>query len=133
MPAASVWEGHYPEKLEHAGFVGGNACAVLFYHEDRNLSLAVHGDVFFLCGADEEFTWVIQQMQEWYGIKVRATRGPDEGNDKEFVIVGRTVKWCHWGISWEAGAKRRKLLMESFGYDEKTKPLTSNGERVTSG
>ena len=28
-PAASSWEDHYSEKLEHAGFVRGDACAVL--------------------------------------------------------------------------------------------------------
>ncbi len=29
-PAARAWGDHYSEKLEHAGFVRGNACAVLF-------------------------------------------------------------------------------------------------------
>ena len=127
-PAASAWEDHYSEKLEHAGFVRGQACAVLFYHEERDLSLAVHGDDFTFCGIDEELRWVIKQMQEWYEIKVRAILGPDEEDDKEVVILGRTVQWCSWGISWEADKKHRKLLMEKFGYDEKTKPLTSNGD-----
>ena len=67
-------------------------------------------------------------MQEWCEIKVRATLGPGEGDDKQVVILGRTVKWRHCGISWQAHAKHRKLLMERFGYDEKTKPSTSNGE-----
>ena len=103
-------------------------CCFIMIHEARDLSLAVHGDDFTFCGTDEELKWITQQMQEWYEIKVRATLGPEEGDDKEVVILGRTVKWCHWGISWEADAKHRKLLMERFGYDEKTKPLTSNGD-----
>ena len=102
-PAASAWEVHYSEKLEHAGFVRGHACAVLCYHEERDLSLAVHGDDFILCGAGEELTWITQQMQEWYEIKVRATLGPEEGDDKEVVVFGRTAKWCHW-------AKERRLM-----------------------
>ena len=52
-PAASAWEDHCSEKLQHAGFVGGTACAVLFYHEDRDLLLAVRGDDFTSCGAEE--------------------------------------------------------------------------------
>ena len=127
-PAASAWEDHYSEKLERAGFVRGDECVVLWYHKDRELSLAVHADDFTYYGADEELRWIIQQMQEQCEIKVRAILGPNEEDDKEVVILGRTVKWCHWGISWEADAKHRKLLIERFGYDEKTKPLTSNGD-----
>ena len=130
-PAASAWEDHYSKKLEHAGFVGGKACAVLFYHEEKGLSLAVHGDDFTFCGTDGELKWITKQMQEWYEIKVRAILGQNDGDDKEVVILGRTVKWCPWGISWEADKKHRKLLMEKFGYDEKTKPLTSNGDTET--
>ena len=99
-----------------------------FYHEEKDLSLAVHGDDFTFSGADEELRWITRQMQKWYEIKVRATLGPDDRDDKEVVILGRSDKWCHWGICWEADAKHRKLLMETFGQDEKTKPLTSNGD-----
>ena len=69
-------------------------------------------------------------MKEWYEVKVRATLGPDDNDDKEVVILGRTVKWNHWGISWEADEKHRRLLVERFGYEERTKPLSSNGDPV---
>ena len=45
-PAAAAWEKHYSELLEGVGFDRGNACGVIFYHEERDISLAVHGDDF---------------------------------------------------------------------------------------
>ena len=44
------------------------------------------------------------------------------------LLSGRTVKWKSWGFEWEADEKHRKLLMEKFGYNEKTKSLNHNGE-----
>ena len=129
-PAAHAWENHYAEKFEESGFVRGDACAVIFYHPERDLSCAVHGDDFTFCGEEADLQWITEKMSEWFEIKVRATLGPDEGDDKEVVILGRTVRWKSWGIEWEADEKHRKLLMEKFGYDEKTKPLNHNGENA---
>ncbi len=70
-------------------------------------------------------------MATWFEIKVRALLGPDEKDDKEVVILGRTVKWKSWGIEWEADDKHRRLLLERFGYDEKTKPLNCNGDTAS--
>ena len=55
---------------------------MLFDHEEKDLSLAVHGDDFTFCGTDGELRWITKQMQEWYEIKVRATLGPDDEDDK---------------------------------------------------
>ena len=52
-PAAHAWENHYAEKFEECGFVRGDACAVIFYHPERDLSCAVHGDDFTFCGEEE--------------------------------------------------------------------------------
>ena len=43
-------------------------------------------------------------MKSWFEIKVRRVLGPDLNDDKEVVIVGRTVRWKSWGIEWEATA-----------------------------
>ena len=127
-PAAQAWENHYAEKFEGAGFKRGEACAVIFYHTERDLSCAVHGDDFTFCGEEEDLVWITEEMRGWFEIKVRATLGPDDGDDKEVIILGRKVSWKPWGIEWEADEKHREKLMEKFGYDEKTKPLNHNGE-----
>ena len=45
------------------------------------------------------------------------------------VILGRTVRWNDWGISYEGNEKYRIKVLEKFGFDESTRPLTSNGDR----
>ena len=49
-PAAAAWEQLYASKLEDVGFVRGLSCGVVFYHQGRDISLAVHGDDFTFCG-----------------------------------------------------------------------------------
>ena len=44
---------------------------MVFYHEGRDISLAVHGDDFAFCGVDEDLEWVKSLMQEWFDLKVR--------------------------------------------------------------
>ena len=98
-PAASACKDRCSEKLEQAGLVRADACIVSFCQTDKDLSLAAHGDDFTFCGAGEELRWIAHHMQEWYEIKVGATLGPDDKDDREVVILGRTVRWCHWNIS----------------------------------
>ena len=52
-------------------------------------------------GEDEELTWITDLMRTWFEIKVRGVLGPDLKDDKEVVILGRTVRWKSWGIEWE--------------------------------
>ena len=51
-PAAAAWEKHYSALLEKAGFCRGVGCGVAFWHRERDISLAVHGDDFSFCGLD---------------------------------------------------------------------------------
>ena len=129
-PAAHAWEDHYAEKFKEAGFERGKVGSVIFYHKEGDLSCAVHGDDFTFCGEDEDLDWITDKMTEWFEIKVRARLGPEAGDDKEVVILGRTVRWKPWGLEWLADQKHRELLMERFGYDDNTKPLNCNGDNA---
>ena len=62
-------------------------------------------------------------------MKVRAILGEDDGDDKEAVVLGRTVRWQEWGIEYEADRRHRQVLMEQFGLDENSKALSLNGEQ----
>eukprot|EP00973_Karenia_brevis_P018805 2576858-Karenia_brevis.AAC.1 len=65
-------------------------------------------------------------MKSWFEIKARAILGPEEGDDKEVTILGRLVRWTEEGIEYEADPKHRKIVMDYFGFNEKTKPLGMN-------
>jgi len=82
-------------------------------------------------GEDAELKWITKQMESWFEIKVRGVLGPEPSDDKEVVILGRTVRWKSWGIEWEADVKHRRLLMEKFGYGVNTKALNCNGDNAT--
>ena len=57
-PAAAAWENAYAEKLQGVGFARGVASPVVFYHQGRDVSLAVHGDDFTFVGEDDALDWI---------------------------------------------------------------------------
>eukprot|EP00973_Karenia_brevis_P029714 4099760-Karenia_brevis.AAC.1 len=61
-------------------------------------------------------------MESWFEIKVRAVFGPEEKDDKEVTILGRLVRWTLEGIEYEADPEHRTIILEYFGFNEKTKP-----------
>ena len=113
-PAAAAWEKHYAELLEGVGFERGNACGVIFYHEGRDISLAVHGDDFTFCGLEEDLTWIQGLLRSWFDIKVRAIMGEDAEDDKEVTILGRVVRWTDQGIEFEADPKTQVVDYGGF-------------------
>ena len=70
-PAAAAWERLYSGKLLGEGFERGNLCGVVFYHQESDLSLVVHGDDFTFCGFDEDLQWIRALMESWFEIKMR--------------------------------------------------------------
>ena len=70
-PAAAAWERLHSSKLVEVGFERGDSCGVVFYHPGRDLSLAVHGDDYTLCGLDEDLKWIRALMESWFEIKMR--------------------------------------------------------------
>ena len=63
-PAAAAWERHYSELLEKVGFARGVGCGVVFYHPERDISLAVHGDDFTFSGARGDLRWIDHRRRE---------------------------------------------------------------------
>ena len=74
-PAAAAWEKHYSSLLESVGFTRGVTCGVVFYHEERDISLALHVGDFTFCGLEEDLAWIREIMERWFEIKVRAIFG----------------------------------------------------------
>eukprot|EP00973_Karenia_brevis_P063316 8801385-Karenia_brevis.AAC.1 len=55
--------------------------------------------------------------------------GPEESDDTEVTILGRSVRWTDEGIEYEAVPKHRRLILEYFWLNENTKPGGVNGDR----
>ena len=116
-------------KVGGSWFWEGDACGLVFYHEVKDLSLAVHGDDFTFCGYKEDLFWSRDLMTSWFEIKVRGVLGRDQKDDKEIVILGRLVQWGEDEIRYQADPKHRRLLLEHFGLGEGSRSLKSNGEK----
>ena len=87
----------------------GNGSAVMFYHQGRYISGLVHGDDFVFVGDDEDLDWVQGEMVKWFDMKVRGRIGDGKGDQEEMVVLGRSIKWCKWGLEYKAdGAHRKK-------------------------
>ena len=127
--AASEWERFYAHKLEDVGFRRGQGCPVLFYHAGRDLAMAVHGDDFVLCGFGADLDWAAEYLKSCFEIKVRAVLGGGSGDDKEAIVLGRTVRWGKQGIEYEADTRHRRVLLEIFGFMGASKALVMNGEQ----
>jgi hypothetical protein len=127
--AASSWEKEYAEKLVSEGYTRGKAAPTTFYNRDKDSRCAVHGDDFTFLAEEEELQRITKLMAEWYEIKVRATMGPDPQDDKEVVILGRTVRWLEDRNEYEADDKYVKLICEEMGLNETSKGLDGPSEK----
>ncbi len=45
------------------------------------------------------------------------------------VVLGRTIKWCSWGLEYKADPGHREKLMKLFGFEENTSGSATTGER----
>ena len=126
---AQAWEEFYSRRLEEAGFVRGEGSGVVFYNWESDVSCVCHGDDFTVVEEEEEMRRLAKLMGGWFIIKVRGILGPEIGDDKEIVILGRSVRWTEEGVEFEADRKHRKVLMEHFGFDEGANGARVNGDK----
>ena len=65
-------------------------------------------------GEEEELNWLATETKKWFELKVRGVLGPEAKDDKEVVILGRTVTWKEWGIEFEADPRHREIADRAF-------------------
>jgi len=95
-----------------------------------DMSGAVHGDDFTFLGYDEDLDTLKNLMKGWFDLKVRGRLGPDEGDDKEIIILGRHLEWGPTGISITADAKHADSMKKYCKIDDDSKrPWKSWKER----
>ena len=128
-PAAQAWEEFYATRLEAEGFKRGDACGVVFHHAEKDVTIVCHGDDFTIVGEEWDLEWIRGKMSEWFELKVRAVLGPDAKDDKETIILGRTVRWTESGVEFEADPRHRQILAEYFGFTEESAAAAFNGDR----
>ena len=128
-PAARAWEEEYVKKLASKGYRQGRSVPTVFCNEVRDVSGAVHGDDFTFLGTDEDLDEIEALLKSWFDLKVRGRLGPDEHDDNEIVILGRTLIWAPEGIYIRADEKHARALKKYCGVEDSSKGLVSPGKK----
>ena len=108
-----AWEEDYAKRLEGVGLRRGTAAPTIFNDKERDLQCVAHGDDFTFLGYDEDLDFIQAEMGKWDEIKVRGRLGPDAQDDKQIVILGRTVTWTKEGIEYKADKRHRELILDT--------------------
>ena len=123
--AAQGWERNYTEKFEGEGLKSGKSTTAVFYNEQTETRVVVHGDDFTFLGYEDELQKIKKKMEEWYEIKLRGVLGDDPWDVKEMTILNRKVTWDGEKIVCRADDKHAKIIIEEMGLDMKSKGLSS--------
>ena len=128
-PAAQAWEEDLSNKLESIGFKRGRSASTVFYRQKTGCRCVVHGDDFtFLC-YDDLAKKMVEEMKEWYDLKVKAIIGDDDEDDKEVVILNRTLRHTGDGIEYYADEKHEAEIRSEFGIEPGSNGLESPVEK----
>ena len=57
---AQTWEREYEKFMKRCGFKQGNASPCIFWYEERELRIVVHGDDFTVLGNIQNLDWFIK-------------------------------------------------------------------------
>ena len=68
-------------------------------------------------------------MRSWYNLKLRAIVGDDDGDDKEVVILNRTLRHVGDGLEYEADARHEREIRAEFDIGAESKGLESPVEK----
>ena len=77
--AAQTWELEYSTFMQDLGFSRGQASPCVFYHQEKNIRTAIHGDDFTLLGHEKDLDWFRNQIAGRYSVKFRGRLGPRMG------------------------------------------------------
>ena len=116
--AAQSWESHYGNIFtEELGFKQGVASVCCFYHEDRDIRVAVHGDDFTALCTRSQADWLIIELKRCFEFKVSGILGGDASDDHQVRILNRTVTWTDEGILYESDCRHAEIVIKQLGLD----------------
>ena len=83
--AAQKWESEYAEFLQEIACERGIANPCTFFHHERDMRLAGHGDDFTILASELDLDWLRRQIGGKCEVKLRGRVGPDDGDETSFV------------------------------------------------
>ncbi len=112
--AAMNWAARYTDLLRSLGFHVGKASPCNFVHEERGISLTVHGDDFTSTGKPAHLRWLGARLAEEFDVKTEFL-GPGRGCSQQIRVLNRVICWTADGITYEADQRHAEIVIEELG------------------
>ncbi len=85
----------------------------MFYHEERNIRAAVHGDDFTVSGKSEDFDWLRNVVEK--KMEVKHTERLIRGHEGVVRLLNRVVSSTREGFYNEADQRQAEIIMRDVG------------------
>ena len=125
--AAQNWEEHYPNVHLEIGFKQGISSTCVFRHEDKHVTVVIHGDDFTALGKEKDLDWYRQKIKDRMSTKVKGRIGPGPKDDKTMRVLNRIVEWTDAGIKHEADQQHAEITCKELGYKKDSKGVVTPG------
>ena len=111
------WELEIARVMTKFGFMQGLSSPCVYWHPDRDIRTAIHGDDFVSVGKAADLKWLHEGLAKEWTTVVRGVLGPPEDSEccHEIVILNRLLTWTAEGVEWEADPRHVDLLVEATG------------------
>ena len=131
--AALNWSAEYTKTFADSGYIQGRASPCLFYNEQLDVAIMVHGDDFVAIGDDAGLADARNVLEDCYKLKVEML-GNGAGQVKEVRILNNIVRLTSSGIEMEADPRHSELVIRELGLEASKAmgtPGTKEGKRKT--
>ncbi len=101
----------------------------MFYREQKNVRVVVHGDDFAIPEAIKSLDWFRGVVQQRMEVKFKSRLGRNKL--RSATILNRIVTVTDQGLEYEADQRNAELLMKDVCFDESSKGVATPGSLTT--
>ena len=85
-----------------------------FQHEERDISLTVHGDDFLGVAERPQLDLLLSKMKSSFELKSQIL-GPGKDEHKQMKILNRNITWRKEGLVYEPDPRHAEIIVEQLG------------------
>ena len=76
--------------------------------------MSVHGDDFTAVGPKKSLDWYETALENKYELKKGGRLGPGRTDDREATCLNRVIRWCDFGLEYEADPRQVEKLVQEL-------------------
>ena len=110
------------------GSRGGSPPLAIFFHQDRRVSVTVHGDDYTSTGTERDLKWFEEELKRNFEIKTELLGPNKHRHQLEIRVLNRVLSWTSAGLTYEADQRHAEILINELGV-RGCKSVTTPGAR----